>query len=304
MGKNKSKENHNRSNSVEIQSMDIDSSQNLHEDDAIIDNDYDQSDEKSFIKNLASVKKNEEPKQDDSFSDEESSRSFDDNQTLDDELFSDDDELFATPVNLDYYSDQDNSIMNISKTNSWILWIFKFQEKFKLPNVLINSLIGFFSLVLKDIDLYWFKEFSSTIYMARKLLNIRKKSKSFVTCTDCNKLYDIASIIPKNSDSNATIGFKCTHIEFLNHPMQSYRKSCDSELLVKISLGVTDVIKGQVAKKVKNSNFGGFNNMDEWFKMKNVKEHRCDALIWKHQQIKEAQKNHISRTLVRVSELL
>ncbi|CAG8738779.1 10494_t:CDS:2, partial [Funneliformis caledonium] len=111
-----------------------------------------------------------------------------------DELFSDDDELFAASVNLNYNSGQDNS----------------------------------------NIDPYQFKDFPSMTYMARKLLNIRKKSKSFAICTDCNKLYDITSIIPKNPDNNTTIGFKCTYIEFSNHPMQSYCKSCDSELLMKV----------------------------------------------------------------------
>jgi len=70
--------------------------------------------------------------------------------------------------------------------------------------------------------------------MARKLLNIRKKSKSFAVCANCNKLYDIASIISKNSDNNITIGFKCTYIEFLNHLIQSYHKSYDLKLLVKV----------------------------------------------------------------------
>ena len=70
--------------------------------------------------------------------------------------------------------------------------------------------------------------------MARKLLGIRKKSKTFATCPDCNKLYDITVIIPANSDDNANSGFKCTHIEFPNHLMQSQRKSCGSELLMKV----------------------------------------------------------------------
>ncbi|CAG8622249.1 10218_t:CDS:2 [Funneliformis caledonium] len=54
---------------------------------------------------MINLMKNEEPEQDNSFSDEESSRSFDNKQTLDDKLFSDDDELFAAPVNLNYDSD-------------------------------------------------------------------------------------------------------------------------------------------------------------------------------------------------------
>ncbi|CAG8449789.1 16569_t:CDS:2 [Funneliformis caledonium] len=100
--------------------MDINSSQNLRKDDAMIDNDHDQSDEKYdkfHITDNIDIFSDEEPEQNDSFNNEEGSRSFDNKQTLDDELFSDDNELFAVPVNLDYDSDQDNSITNISKTN-------------------------------------------------------------------------------------------------------------------------------------------------------------------------------------------
>src|SRR5438874_13793771 len=90
-------------------------------------------------------------------------------------------------------------------------------RRFRLSDVTINSLIGFFSLVLKDINTTRFKEFPSTAYMARKLLDITKKSKTFVACTDCNKLYNSTEIMPKSDDNNANSGFKYTHIEFPNH---------------------------------------------------------------------------------------
>src|SRR5438874_11306723 len=87
-------------------------------------------------------------------------------------------------------------------------------RRFRLSDVTINSLIGFFSLVLKDINTTRFKEFPSTAYMARKLLDITKRSKTFVACTDCNKLYNPTEIMPKSDDNSANSGFKCTHIEF------------------------------------------------------------------------------------------
>jgi hypothetical protein len=95
-------------------------------------------------------------------------------------------------------------------------------------------LIGFFSLVLKNIDQTRFKEFPPTAYMARKLLDIKKKSKTFAVCTDCNKLYNPAEIIPKPGDNNANSGFKCTHVEFPNHTTKKYRKQCGSELLTNV----------------------------------------------------------------------
>ena len=71
--------------------------------------------------------------------------------------------------------------------------------------------------------------------MARKLLDIKKISKTFAVCTDCNKLYNPAEIIPSDS-ADANSGFKCINIEFPNHPMQSYHKSCGSELLMEVPI--------------------------------------------------------------------
>ena len=68
---------------------------------------------------------------------------------------------------------------------------------------------------------------------SRRLLKIKKKLKSFAVCPDCNKLYDTATIIATNTN-NENLGFKCTYVEFPNHPMQSQRQSCGSELLMKV----------------------------------------------------------------------
>jgi hypothetical protein len=95
-------------------------------------------------------------------------------------------------------------------------------------------LIGFFSLVLKDANLHQFKKFPPTVYKARKILDIKKKSKTFAVCTDYNKLYDIVSIIPANLNDNKFSGFKCTYVEFPKHSMQKYRECCRSELLIKV----------------------------------------------------------------------
>ncbi|GBC30007.2 hypothetical protein GLOIN_2v1848891 [Rhizophagus irregularis DAOM 181602=DAOM 197198] len=119
---------------------------------------------------------NEDPEQQfDSSDDEGSSRSVYDEQQFDssgdeggsqsvyDELtleynelyFEENEELFVTPStdDLNYDSDRENFITNIDVDDLWILiWVFKYQERFKLPDVAINSLIGFFSLLLKDID--------------------------------------------------------------------------------------------------------------------------------------------------------
>uniref|UniRef100_U9ULB8 Transposase domain-containing protein n=1 Tax=Rhizophagus irregularis (strain DAOM 181602 / DAOM 197198 / MUCL 43194) TaxID=747089 RepID=U9ULB8_RHIID len=157
----------------------------------------------------------EEPEQQvDSSGDEEGSRQIladdDVEYSEDDELFLDDDDgMFTAPAsNYDYDSNQDNMDMDVD--DLWILlWIFKFQERFRQSDVAIDTLIGFFSLVLKDANSHRFKKFPPT-------------------------LYDIASIIPANSNDNEFSGFKCTHVEFPKHPMQKYRECCGSELLMKV----------------------------------------------------------------------
>ncbi|CAG8631661.1 13903_t:CDS:2 [Funneliformis caledonium] len=178
---------------------------------------------------------NEEPEQADLSDDEEGSQSFNDELTSDDESFLNDDEMFAIPgsTNINYDSNQDNTNMDID--NLWIFfWIFKYQKKFRLSDIAINLLIGFFSLVLKDIDLNQFKDFPPTAYKAKKLLEIKKLTKTFTTCPHCNKLYNIDSIIPKNQNNNTNSEFKCTYTEFPNYLIQNQRKSYRTELLVKV----------------------------------------------------------------------
>jgi hypothetical protein len=106
----------------------------------------------------------------------------------DDELSSDDEgiqfKLFATPGGF-YNSDQEDYTTNTTINDPWILlWIFKYQERFRLSDVAINSLIGFISLVLKDVNANRFEHFPSTAYMARKILDIKKGIKIFATCAD------------------------------------------------------------------------------------------------------------------------
>ena len=73
----------------------------------------------------------------------------------DDRGFSDDDvpiEQFTAPDfdDFDFESDDEYPDLNIEFNDSWILlWILKYQARFHLPDVAINSLIKFFQIV------YW-----------------------------------------------------------------------------------------------------------------------------------------------------
>src|SRR5437763_13438057 len=117
-----------------------------------------------------------------------------------------------------------NQMINIpirtlnSMIHSWILlWILKYQARFRLPDVAINSLIKFFRIVLSDADNERFKNFPTSSYMMRKMLEFGKHSKRYAVCPSCNKLY-------KESEILSTSGFKCNHVEFPIHPRRNLRK--------------------------------------------------------------------------------
>src|SRR5213082_2206724 len=90
---------------------------------------------------------------------------FDNNESYtedDDRGFSDDDvpiEQFTAPDfdDFDFESDDEYPDSNIEFNDSWILlWILKYQARFHLPDVAINSLIKFFGLfcqmqIMKDL---------------------------------------------------------------------------------------------------------------------------------------------------------
>jgi len=157
-----------------------------------------------------------------------------DNDPIDDE---DDDPIedFTAPdlnePEYEYFDSDTNSDHN----DLWILlWIFKFQEKFRLPDVAIDSLIKFLKKALSDANQSRFEGFPTSSYMARKLLGIVKQEKTYAVCPDCNALYKVSDILPKDATDNLNRGFKCNHVEFLNHPRRSLRKPCDAEITKRV----------------------------------------------------------------------
>src|SRR6266480_3594473 len=124
----------------------------------------------------------------------------------------------------DNESDDEYPDSNLESDDSWILlWILKYQARFRLPDVTIDSLIKFFRIVLSDANHERFKDFPTSSYMMRKLLEISKQSKTYAVCPSCKKLYNISEI-------HSTTGFKCNHVEFPNHPKRNLRKSCGTEV--------------------------------------------------------------------------
>src|SRR3954453_21020921 len=68
-------------------------------------------------------------------------------------------EQFIAPENDSEFAYPDN---NVNFADSWILiWIFKYQARFRLSDVAIDSLIKFFQQLLMDADQTRFKDFPS-----------------------------------------------------------------------------------------------------------------------------------------------
>ena len=94
--------------------------------------------------------------------------------------YEEDDEQFTAP---DWNCDDSNDFTylnpNTKFPESWILlWIYKFQSRFRLSDVTINSLIAFFGQVLNDANSKRFHSFPTSFYNAKKLLQIEKIAKT------------------------------------------------------------------------------------------------------------------------------
>ncbi|PKK59187.1 hypothetical protein RhiirC2_821477 [Rhizophagus irregularis] len=160
---------------------------------------------------------------------------IDDDQSEDLNDETSDDERFAAPE-LEDFGDNEDFICadsDVEFSESWILiWIFKYQLRFRHFEVSKSSLIGFFSQVLKDANSKRFANFPSSSYSAKKLLCIDKATKTYAVCPKCNNLYKIGEILGQNEQvTEASPGLKCSRVEFSKHLMKKYREVCGEELL-------------------------------------------------------------------------
>ncbi len=175
-----------------------------------------------------------EANQYDKNSSDESIKPIDDNENESD-IPSEDDCMVLSDdeIPIEQFTAPDNDLefeypdININFAESWILiWVFKYQARFRLSDVAINSLIKFLKQVLDDADQNRFKNFPSSLHIANKLLQISNQSKTYAVCPSCNTLYNVNDVVAEE-------GFKCTHVEF---PMQSKGKPCGMELTVQVPL--------------------------------------------------------------------
>ena len=146
------------------------------------------------------------------------------NEDSDDELKGDS----GKRVNFDASEYDDNnegaesSIPDINSGFAWIVyWIFKFQERYRLADTAIDSLIKFIRHMLMVIDENTYSKFPTSLYMANKLFGIGDQSIKYATCKKCCKLYAIKDLPTDRS-------YHCTFQDFPNHTMANLRSPCNA----------------------------------------------------------------------------
>ncbi|CAB4435288.1 unnamed protein product [Rhizophagus irregularis] len=132
----------------------------------------------------------EDDNEDSNFGDFES-----DEEYRDSEDFEDDDEEEVNFASKDF-DDGEPKLPNINNDNyTWIiLWILQYQQRYKLPNVSIDSLFKFLRFFLLTVDENKFSSFPSSLYVAKKILGISTNIIKYAACNKCHKLYDINEI--------------------------------------------------------------------------------------------------------------
>ena len=103
------------------------------------------------------------------------------------------------------------------------VWIFKYQQRFNLPNTAIDVLIKVLG-IYNDVS-----QFPSSIHMAKSGLNLKNPSffRTFIACSNCHTLYSETII------NNAKIENRiptCNHIEFPRQQTVRGRGDCHNEL--------------------------------------------------------------------------
>ena len=76
----------------------------------------------------------------------------------------------------------------------------------------------------------------NTVNKCRNLLGVKKNFQTYVCCKQCNTLYQRDKCLDKINGK--LVSKRCTHIDFPNHPMPSFRrKKCGALLLKEVRIG-------------------------------------------------------------------
>ena len=110
-----------------------------------------------------------------------------------------------------------------------LIWLFKFQQRYRLSDNALEALIKFLNVMLKSIDDFKFWEFPASLYLAKKKLGIFQPKLRMAVCTNCHKLYD-SKIVCNYKENNKLAIMNCCYEEYPNNPVSSRKKLCNNEL--------------------------------------------------------------------------
>src|ERR1043165_3539133 len=107
--------------------------------------------------------------------------------------------------------------LNDSIETEIIIWVFKFQQRFRLSDMALEALIKFLCIVLTRLNKSQSKNFPTSLYMAKKMLNIFQPKMQLAVCTNCHKLHNVKEIIAYKEDGKVTT-MNCLHEEYPDNP--------------------------------------------------------------------------------------
>ena len=121
--------------------------------------------------------------------------------------------------------------LNDSMETEIILWAFKFQQRFRLPDIALEALIKFLHTLLTRLSKLQFKNFPKSLYTAKKMLNIFQPKMQLAVCSNCHKLHNIKNIVEYKEEGETAIA-NCLHEEFPNNPVSIHRNKCNKPLSI------------------------------------------------------------------------
>src|SRR5260364_491373 len=160
----------------------------------------------------------------------------DDNEQIEDH-YAEQEINFDIPDNDNTYKDIDmsnNQPIDFSIGFMWIiLWVLKFQERFRMSDVSTNALIKFLWYLLLLQDAVTYASFPTSLAKAREVLGVCAHMVKYATCEKCCKLYNVADVSTEKPNMVPKISH-CTFQDFPNHPMANQRRPCNSPITKKI----------------------------------------------------------------------
>src|SRR6185295_15458069 len=110
-----------------------------------------------------------------------------------------------------------------------LLWLFKFQQRYRIPDMALEALIKFLNHTLMMIDDSKFCEFPASLFITKKKLEIFQPKLRMAVCTNCHKLYD-SKIICNHKENNKLAIMHCHYEEYPNNLIPTHKNLCNNEL--------------------------------------------------------------------------